>query len=107
MDFFEFIKPELAVLLPILCFMRRLLKRYRCRKKEMDAFLICFALLISVGYVLSTTAIENSQDFFQCVWLGVSQGIVIHAVCSFTNLESKNERQECASRVKKPRCKRG
>lgn len=107
MDLFAFIKPELAVLIPIVCVLRNYLKRFRCRKKELEVFFICFVLLISVGYVLSTSAIENSQDFFKCVWLGVSQGIVILTVCSYANLELKNKRQEYLKKIKKPRSKRG
>jgi hypothetical protein len=106
-DLFEFIKPELAVLIPILCYIRRIIKRFKCDKKEQEAFYICFALIISAGYVLSTSQVENSQDFFKCVWLGVSQGIIVLTVCSFTNREPKNERQSCRRDEKKPRDKRG
>ncbi len=109
MDFTQYLKPELVVLLPILCFLRGYLKkRYPCRKKELEAFFMCFALIISVGYVLSTSVIESSQDFFKCVWLGVSQGIVIFTVCSYLNREPRNEKRECKRNIaKKPRIPRG
>jgi hypothetical protein len=83
MDLLQYLKPEMAVLIPILCFWCNLLRRQGC-KRHADVFFIVFALTLSTGYVLTTSRLEDCGDFWQAAWLGVGQGFACLAACSLS-----------------------
>ncbi len=109
MDLLQFLKPEMAVLVPILCFLRGQLKRKGC-KRHADVFFYVFALMLSTGYVLTTSRIEDCSDVWQAVWLGAGQGMVCLAACSFACGREPGNRGRGGKREvknKKPRKPRG
>ena len=111
MEHLQFLKPEMAVLIPILCFLRGRLKSKGC-KRHADAFFYLFALLLATGYVLTTSRIEDCAGVWQAVWLGAGQGMACIAVCSFTCGREKRRRTggtpaAAGAKNKKPRVPRG
>jgi hypothetical protein len=83
MDLIQYLKPEMMVLIPILCFLRNALKGQGCKRRA-DVFYVLFALILSTGYVLTTSEIDGCGAFWKAVWLGVGQGFACLAACSVT-----------------------
>lgn len=109
METLQFLKPEMAVLVPILCFLRSWLRRKGC-KRHKDVFFTVFALMLSTGYVLTTSRIENCGDIWRAVWLGAGQGLACMAACSFACRREPERREgggRQAAKNKKPRIPRG
>lgn len=79
-DYTNYIKPELLVLIPALVFIGYCLKTSTVVKdKLIPALLAAAGVLLAVLYVLSTTVIAGPQDAAQAVFTAIVQGVLCAA----------------------------
>lgn len=76
MNFQEYIKPELLIVIPVLYIIGRALKRSRMPDKWIPFVLGFVSILISLAWVLSTTDIICLQDGANAVFVSITQGIL-------------------------------
>lgn len=80
MDYTEYIKPELLVLIPALVYVGYLAKQSAVIKdKFIPALLAAAGVLLAGLYVLATTTITLPQDAAQAVFTALVQGLLCAA----------------------------
>lgn len=80
MDYTEYIKPELLVLIPVLVFLGCAAKQSAVIKdKFIPALLAAAGVLLAGLYVLATTTITMPQDAAQAVFTALVQGLLCAA----------------------------
>lgn len=77
MDYTNYIKPELLVLIPVLIFIGYCLKTSAAVKdKLIPALLAAVGVILAAVYVLATTNIAAPQDGAQAVFTAIVQGLL-------------------------------
>lgn len=85
-DYMNYIKPELLVLIPALIFVGYCLKTSTAVKdKLIPALLAAAGVLLAVLYVLATTVITGPQDAAQAVFTAIVQGVLCAAGAVYAN----------------------
>ena len=85
-DYMNYIKPELLVLIPALVFIGYCLKTSTAVKdKLIPALLAVAGVLLAVLYVLATTVITGPQDAAQAVFTAIIQGVLCAAGAVYAN----------------------
>lgn len=80
MDYTEYIKPELLVLIPVLVYVGCIAKKSAIIKdKFIPALLAAAGVLLAGLYVLATTTIAAPQDAAQAVFTALVQGLLCAA----------------------------
>lgn len=80
MDYTEYIKPELLVLIPALIYVGYLAKQSTIIKdKFIPALLAAVGVLLAGLYVLATTTLASPQDAAQAVFTALVQGLLCAA----------------------------
>lgn len=80
MDYTEYIKPELLVLIPVLVYVGCIAKQSAVIKdKFIPALLAAAGVLLAGLYVLATTTITMPQDAAQAVFTALVQGLLCAA----------------------------
>lgn len=80
MDYTEYIKPELLVLIPALVYVGYLAKQSTIIKdKFIPALLAAAGVLLAGLYVLATTNLAATQDVAQAVFTALVQGLLCAA----------------------------
>lgn len=80
MDYTEYIKPELLVLIPALVYVGYLAKQSTIIKdKFIPALLAAAGVLLAGLYVLATTTLAATQDVAQAVFTALVQGLLCAA----------------------------
>lgn len=95
-DYTNYIKPELLVLIPALVFVGYCLKQSSAVKdKLIPALLAAAGIVLAVLYVLATTVIATPQDAAQGVFTAVVQGLLCAAGAVYANqVVKQSERDE-------------
>lgn len=95
-DYTNYIKPELLVLIPALVFIGYCLKTSTAVKdKLIPALLAVAGVVLAVLYVLATTIIATPQDVLQAVFTAVVQGLLCAAGAVYSNqLIKQSEKEE-------------
>lgn len=94
MDYTEYIKPELLVLIPALVYVGYLAKQSTIIKdKFIPALLAAAGVLLAGLYVLATTTLAAPQDVAQAVFTALVQGLLCAAGAVYTN--------QCVKQAKK------
>ena len=84
MDYTNYIKPELLVLIPVLIFIGYCLKTSAAVKdKLIPAMLAAVGVVLAAVYVLATTNIAEPQDGAQAVFTAIVQGFLCAAGAVF------------------------
>nr|DAG23969.1 MAG TPA: holin [Caudoviricetes sp.] len=80
MDYTEYIKPELLVLIPVLVFLGCAAKQSAVIKDKFIPTLLAAAGVLLAGlYVLATTTLAAPQDAAQAVFTALVQGLLCAA----------------------------
>ena len=85
MDFQEYIKPELLIVIPVLYIIGRALKRSTMPDKWIPFVLGFVSILISAAWVLSTTDIICFQDGANAVFVSITQGVLAAGASVYAN----------------------
>jgi len=85
MNYQEFIKPELLVLVPVLYFIGVAIKKSTIKDAFIPFILGVTSVLLSGIYLLATTEINGTQDVATALFTAITQGVLIAATSVYTN----------------------
>ena len=95
MDYTNYIKPELLVLVPVLVFVGYCLKTSTAVKdKLIPALLAAAGVVLAAVYVLATTNIAAPQDGAQAVFTAIVQGLLCAAGAVFGDQIVKQHKKD-------------
>lgn len=105
MNYQDFIKPELLVLIPVLYFIGAGIKRSAIRNELIPILLGFIGVVLSAIYVLAAEEIMNLQAVFTAIFTAITQGVLCAAAAVYGNQllkqaakETKNENNESENR---------
>lgn len=85
MDYQEYIKSELLVLVPVLYIIGLALKRSRFEDKWIPLMLGIVSIILSALWVVSTSHITNYQDVTAALFTAITQGILAAGASVYAN----------------------
>ena len=95
MEFTNYIKPELLVLVPVLIFVGYCLKTSTAEKdKLIPALLAAAGVVLAAVYVLASTSIATPQDAASAVFTAIVQGVLCAAGAVFADQVVKQGRKD-------------
>lgn len=95
MDYTNYIKPELLVLVPVLIFVGYCLKTSTAVKdKLIPAMLAAAGVVLAAVYVLASTSIATPQDAASAVFTAIVQGVLCAAGAVFADQVVKQGRKD-------------
>lgn len=95
MDYTNYIKPELLVLIPVLIFVGYCLKTSAAVKdKLIPALLAAAGVILAAVYVLASTSIATPQDAASAVFTAIVQGVLCAAGAVFADQVVKQGRKD-------------
>lgn len=77
MSFYDCIKPDLLILLPVLYLVGVFLKKSRLPDNRIPLVLGGCAILLALIRVFAGTPIRSAADFFTALFTAVTQGVLI------------------------------
>ena len=101
MNYQDFIKPELLILIPVLYFVGTAIKTSKYKDEIIPLTLGLSGVLLSVVYLLATEQIEGVQGVFTALWTGLTQGILCAAAAVYGNQIIKQAEKDRAESQKK------
>ena len=95
MEYTNYIKPELLVLVPVLVFAGYCLKTSTAVKdKLIPALLAAAGVVLAAVYVLASTSIATPQDASSAVFTAIVQGVLCAAGAVFADQVVKQGRKD-------------
>lgn len=95
MEYTNYIKPELLVLVPVLVFVGYCLKTSTAVKdKLIPAMLAAAGVVLAAVYVLASTSIATPQDAASAVFTAIVQGVLCAAGAVFADQVVKQGRKD-------------
>ncbi len=94
MNYQDYIKTELLILIPVLYFLGVGLKKSKLPDKWIPAVLGLFAVVLSAIWVLATADISGLKEAASAIFTAVTQGILIAGASVYTNqiyIQAKKE----------------
>ena len=85
MDYQEFIKPDLLVLVPVLYVIGLGLKKSKLKDKWIPFILGIIGMVLSALWVLSGNPIHNTQNAAAALFTAVTQGILAAGASVYAN----------------------
>ncbi len=95
MEYQEYIRTELLVLIPVLYILGIGLKRSKIPNKFIPLILGCIAIVLSALWVFATEYLENGQELLIALFTAITQGILIAGASVYLNqliVQSKKEK---------------
>ena len=84
-EIFDFIKPELLVLVPVLYFIGLGIKKSSIPNKNIPLLLGIISIFLSTLWVFSTSEINNWQDIANAAFVSITQGILAAGTAVYAN----------------------
>ena len=84
-EIFNFIKPELLVLVPVLYFIGLGIKKSSIPNKNIPLLLGIISIFLSTLWVFSTSEINNWQDIANAAFVSITQGILAAGTAVYAN----------------------
>lgn len=85
MNFEEFIKPELLVLVPVLYVIGIGVKKSKLSDTLIPVILGSISILLSAAWVVATSNISTLKDVAYALFVSVTQGILSAGACVYLN----------------------
>lgn len=85
MDYQEFIKPELLILIPVLYFIGTAIKKSEMKDSHIPFILGITAIILSALYLFATEDIKGTQAVATAIFTALTQGVLIAAASVYTN----------------------
>ena len=86
MDFLEYIKPELLILIPVLYVIGMAVKKTALIADKLIPLVVGAAgIFLSVVYVLATTALGSPQTIAMAIFTALTQGILVSGASVYAN----------------------
>ena len=94
MDFQEYIRPELLVLIPVLYLIGMGLKKSTMSDKCIPAVLGIVSVVLAGLYLLATGSFAGWQDIAVALFTAITQGVLIAGASVYVNQIVKQGRKE-------------
>ena len=94
MDFQEYIRPELLVLIPVLYLIGMGLKKSTMSDKCIPALLGTVSVVLAGLYLLATGSFAGWQDIAVALFTAITQGVLIAGASVYVNQIVKQGRKE-------------
>jgi len=94
MNWQEFIKPELLILIPVLYFIGVAIKKSKIKDNIIPFILGIVAVFLSGLYLFATEEINGTQAIATAIFTALTQGILIAAASVYTNQIIKQSQKE-------------
>lgn len=85
MNFQEYIKPELLILIPVLYFIGLAIKKSALQDKYIPLILGLISVLVSGIYLIASSEISNVQDFATALFTAITQGVLCAAASVYAD----------------------
>jgi hypothetical protein len=85
MDFQDYIKTELLILIPVLYFIGIGLKKSKTPDKWIPIILGVSAVVLSAVWIIATTDISGLQETAAAIFTAVTQGILVAGASVYVN----------------------
>lgn len=103
MNWQDFIKPELLILIPVLYFVGVAIKKSPIKDEIIPVLLGATGVLITAIYLLATTPIYDLQAVFAAIFTSLTQGVLVAAASVYGNQilkqASKNKAEANAKKI--------
>lgn len=93
MDFQQFIKPELLILVPVLYFIGVAIKKSKINDKHIPLILGAAGVVLSGIYLFATVEIIGVQAVATAVFTAITQGILVAGASVYVNQVIKQEKE--------------
>ena len=95
MNYQDFIKPELLVLIPVLYFIGTAIKKSKIADNKIPFILGGVAILLSGIYLFATEEIIGAQAVATAIFTAITQGVLCAAATVYTNeLITQSQKEE-------------
>ena len=94
MNFKEFIKPELLILIPVLYVVGMGLKKSKLSDKLIPVVLGVTSIILSAAWVIATSDISTTKDIAYAIFVSVTQGVLSAGASVYINqlyIQSKKD----------------
>lgn len=85
MDYQEYITPEMAVLVPVLYGIGRVLKDTAISDRHIPALLTGIAVVLTALWTYATRAVSTPQDGAQALFVAICQGVLTASCAVYAN----------------------
>lgn len=85
MNFEDFVKPELLILIPVLYLVGTAVKKSALKDKYIPAILGAAAVILAGLYVFATTDISGGKDAIMGIFVAITQGILTAGASVYAN----------------------
>ena len=85
MNYQEFIKPELLVLIPVLYFVGMAIKKSELKDKFIPFILGFLGICLSAVYLLAAETPASLQDVATAIFTAITQGVLVAAASVYAN----------------------
>lgn len=85
MDFEQFIKPELLILIPVLYLIGAGIKKSNISDRFIPLILGCIGILLSGLYVFATEQINGTQEVATAIFTALTQGVLVAGASVYAN----------------------
>ena len=100
MNYQDFIKPELLVLIPVLIFLGVGIKKSPIRDTFIPLLLGAAGVILAFIYVLSTEQVNGAQEVFTAIFTAITQGILCAASAVYAHQIYKQAKEEIENEEK-------
>lgn len=94
MNYHEFIKPELLVLIPVLYFIGIGIKKSKIKDTFIPLILGGISVFLSGLYLFATEGINGTQELATAIFTAITQGVLIAAASVYANQIIKQAQKE-------------
>lgn len=84
-NIFEYIQPELLVLIPVLYLIGFAIKKSAINDKWIPLLLGGCGILLASLYIMAFNPLTCTQDFFMALFAGITQGVLVAAASVYGN----------------------
>lgn len=85
MNYQDYIKPELLILIPVLYFIGVAIKKSKIRDALIPVLLGCFGVLLAFIYLMAAEPFVGVQGVFTALWTALTQGVLTAAAAVYSN----------------------
>ena len=94
MEYQNYIKTELLVLIPVMYFIGIGLKKSKLPDKRIPVLLGIISILLSAIWVMATSKLSSIQDGASAFFTAVTQGVLIAGASVYANQLYRQEKKE-------------